>query len=57
MPDIKAYLFRQRGTLTDQRISGKKTESPKIDMGTCRNVSFDKGGISNHWGKVELFEK
>lgn len=31
------------------------SKPPEIDPATYTNLVYDKGGISNHWGKVALF--
>lgn len=31
-----------------------QVESPEIDVSACGNLVYDKGGISDHWGRIDL---
>lgn len=56
-PSYKARIFKiVCGTDVWLNEQQNRTESPKIDPRTYGNFIYDKGGVSNHWGKVPSFK-
>lgn len=63
LPDIKIYyktsiikavwVWYTKRLMTHQ---WKETENVEIELASCKNLKFDKLGISNQWGKMYVLE-